>query len=151
MASVMDSDGNDFSVAWVNRLTHRVPNSEGASKLKNLCDSRNNAAIKEYFEKNQSDKNLANLFQFVVLRLTCNNDADTLRVVLDFGKSSLRAAELAVPWTEVNTNLKVPMMPWKEVEEEDEEEVPSGENMCFSRNPIMVASQQVADYSTQHI
>ena len=52
---------------------------------------------------------------------------------------------------EVNTNLKVPMMPWKEVEEEEEEEAPSGENMCFSRNPIMVASQQVADYSTQHI
>ena len=43
-------------------------------------------------------------------------------------------------------------MPWKEVEEEEEEEeVPPGENMCFSRNPIMVASQQVADYSTQHI
>ena len=35
------------------------------------------------------------------------------------------------------------MMPWKEVEEEEEEEAPSGENMCFSRNPIMVASQQV--------
>jgi len=126
----MDSDVNEFSVAWHNRLAYDRPGSslklnisdDETTKLKELCDSRENKEIMEYFksEENALKTNAADLFHFAVLQLTCNDDPESLKEVLEFGQK----------WPE----LKVQ---WKE-----EKDVLSTEDPCLSRNPIMIASQQ---------
>ena len=123
----MDSDVNEFSVAWHNRLAYDRPtiaklkiSDEEITKLKELCDSRNNEGITEFFE---SKENAADLFHFAVLQLTCNDDPESLEEVLDFGQNQTPKLEFQ----------------WKE-----EKDVLSTEDPCLSRNPIMIASQQVA-------
>ena len=107
------------------RLTHDIPDDE-TSELKALCDKRNNARITEYFKSKDDSTalktNAADLFHFAVLQLTCNNDPDSLEEVLDFGQR--QTPKLEVQWKEV-------------------EDVLSTDDPCLSRNPIMIASQQV--------
>ena len=124
---IMDSDVNEFSVAWHSRLAYDRPtiaklkiSDEEITKLKELCDSRNNAGITEFFK---SKENAADLFHFAVLQLTCNDDPESLEEVLDFGQNQTPKLEFQ----------------WKE-----EKDVLSTEDPCLSRNPIMIASQQVA-------
>ena len=77
---------------------------------------------------NKNPEELVRLFELAVVRLTCNNDAETLDAVLDFGKE----ANLEVSWNE-------------------EEDVLSGENLCFRGNPIMVASQQACFFQASFV
>ena len=111
------------------RLTHDIPDDE-TSELKALCDKRNNARITEYFKSKDDSTalktNAADLFHFAVLQLTCNNDPDSLEEVLDFGQR--QTPKLEVQWKEV-------------------EDVLSTDDPCLSRNPIMIASQQVPFYT----
>ena len=116
----MDSDVNEFGVAQVHRLRHDkdIPDSK-ATELKTLCDERKHSDIIEYLKKEEDGTQLKlDLFHYVVLRLTCNNDHESLKKVLDFGKD----APLKVQWKEVEEVVK---------------------RLSHSRNPIMVASQQV--------
>ena len=107
------------------RLPHDIPDDE-TSELKALCDKRNNARITEYFKSKDDSTALkpyaADLFHFAVLQLTCNIDPDSLEEVLDFGQR--QTPKLEVQWKEV-------------------EDVLSTDDPCLSRNPIMIASQQV--------
>ena len=118
----MDSDVNEFGVAQVHRLRHDddIPDSK-ATELKTLCDERKHSDIIEYLKKEEDGTQLKlDLFHYVVLRLTCNNDNESLKKVLDFGKD-------ASPSLDVQ---------WKEPED-------VVQRHSLSRNPIMVASQQV--------
>ena len=98
----------------VNSLTLN-PACPKASQLKTLLDSRDNRAIIQHLNANQHSEDLADLYHFAVLHLTCNNDPDTLEEVLRWGRTEGLQPQ------------------WKE--EED--------CQC-SENPIMVASQQVS-------
>ena len=116
----MDSDVNEFGVAQVHRLRHdiNIPDSK-ATELKTLCDERKHADIIEILKKEEDGTPLKlNLFHYVVLRLTCNNDHESLKKVLDFGKE----ASLNVQWKDPKDVIQ---------------------SLSLSRNPIMVASQQV--------
>ena len=119
----MDSDVNEFGVAQVHRLRHDtdIPDSK-ASELKTLCDERKHADIIDYLKKEEDGSKLKlDLFHYVVLRLTCNNDHESLKKVLEFGKEAWKNRE---------------RVQWKNREEVIE-------SLSLSRNPIMVASQQV--------
>ena len=116
----MDNDVNGLFLARVNRVSLDAPNSEARNKLKDMCDSRNDTEIVKYFEANKSAADLTDLFHFVVLQLTCNNDPESLAKVLDLGRG--REVKLGVQW-------------------KNEEDVIS--NLSLSGNPIMVASQWV--------
>ena len=116
----MDSDVNEFGVAQVHRLRHdiNIPDSK-ATELKTLCDERKHADIIGYLRKEEDERELKlNLFHYVVLRLTCNNDHESLKKVLDFGKEE----SLNVQWKDPENVIQ---------------------SLSLSRNPIMVASQQV--------
>ena len=112
---IMSSDVKEFALASFNRVNSLTlnPSCPKASQLKTLLDSRDNRAIIQHFNENQQSEDLADLYHFAVLHLTCNNDSDTLADVLRWGKNS-------------SVHLQ-----WKE--EED---------ILFDDNPIMVASQQ---------
>ena len=107
------------------RLTHDIPDDE-TSELKALCDKRNNEGIMEFFKSKENASALkekaADLFHFAVLQLTFNDDHESLEEVLDFGQR--QTPKLEVQW-------------------KDEKDVLSTEDPCLSRNPIMIASQQV--------
>ena len=116
----------EFSLAWINRSSHdeKAINYEEATKLKQLCDSRDRVAVQDYMTnlKNlKSAEELVRLFEIAVVRLTCSNDFETLDVVLDFDKE----ANIGVQWSE-------------------EEDILSGENLSFRGNPIMAAIQQAS-------
>ena len=127
---MMGSDVNEFALGWVNRLTHDMPgsslNDDETSELKALCDKRNNEGIMEFFKSKENASALkekaADLFHFAVLQLTFNDDHESLEEVLDFGQR--QTPKLEVQW-------------------KDEKDVLSTEDPCLSRNPIMIASQQV--------
>ena len=83
----------EFSLAWINQSSfdEEAHNDGEAAKLKHLCDSRDNSAIQDYLKDLRSNKNpkeLVRLFELAVVRLSCNNDAETLDAVLDFGKEA---------------------------------------------------------------
>ena len=111
----MSSDVKEFALASFNRVNSIAlnPSCPKTSQLKTLLDTRDNRAIIRHFNENQHSEDLADLYHFAVLHLTCNNDADTLADVLQWGRDS-------------SVHLQ-----WKE--EED---------VLFDDNPIMVASQQ---------
>jgi len=111
----MNSDVREFALASFNRVNSLTlnPSCPKASQLKTLLDSRDNRAIIQHLNENQQSDDLADLYHFAVLHLTCNNDSDTLADVLRWGKNS-------------SVHLQ-----WKE-----EEDILSDEN------PITVASQQ---------
>jgi len=126
----MDMDVNEFSDAW---LTRRALDTRGSAlklnisddettKLKELCDSRDNKEVIEYLmsKENVLKNNAADLFNFAVFKLTCNDDPESLKELLEFGQK----------WPKLEVQ-------WKE-----EKDVLSTEDPCLSRNPIMIASQQ---------
>ena len=116
----MSSDVKEFSLALFNRVNSLTlnPLCPKASHLKTLLDSRDNRAIIQHFKDNQNDKDLADLYHFAVLHLTCNNDSDTLADVLRWGKEQPADSSVHIRWKE----------------EED--------LLSADENPIMVASQQ---------
>ena len=97
--------------------------------LDNHVDSRDNSAIPEFLANVEDVNDRAYLFQSAVLKLTCNNDWDTLGAVLKYGESD-------------KENLDVQ---WIKVEEDNANtrEVP-----CMKkegrRNPLIVASEQAS-------
>ena len=90
-------------------------------------DSRDNSAIPEFLANVEDVNDRAYLFQSAVLKLTCNNDWDTLGAVLKYGESD-------------KENLDVQ---WIKVEEDNTRKVP-----CMKeegrRNPLIVASEQAS-------
>ena len=118
----------EFSLVWFNESSYdeEANNDKEAAKVKVLCDSRDNAAaiLKDLkdLKKNMIGEEFVRLFERAVVWLTCNNDAETLDAVLDFG----REAKLGVSWKK-------------------EKDVFSRENL--RGNPIMVASQQACVFS----
>ena len=113
----MSSDVKEFALASFNRVNSIAlnPSCPKTSQLKTLLDTRDNRAIIQHFNENQHSEDLADLYHFAVLHLTCNNDPDTLEEVLRWGRTEGLQPQ------------------WKE--EED---------FQCSENPIMVASQQVS-------
>ena len=135
---IMDMDVNEFSDAW---LTRRALDTRGSAlklnisddettKLKELCDSRDNKEVIEYLmsKENVLKNNAADLFNFAVFKLTCNDDPESLKELLEFGQK----------WPKLEVQ-------WKE-----EKDVLSTEDPCLSRNPIMIASQQVTLEKKSH-
>ena len=106
--------------------THEETTKQSYAELKALCDKRNNEGILEFFKSKEDASVLkakaADFFHFAVLQLTCNDDHESLEEVLDFGQQQTPAWEPQ----------------WKE-----EKDVLSIEDPSLSRNPIMIASQQV--------
>ena len=115
---------------------------ESEEKLAQHVKSRDNTTILEFLD-NVNDNDRASLFQSAVLKLTCNNDADTLGAVLDYGKEKT----LDVQWTEDDKGKEKKLdVQWTEVDEgkkksQDFEEWLKEEGR---RNPIMVASEQAS-------
>merc|ERR1719500_2165600 len=99
---------------------------ESEETLSQHVQSRDNTTILEFLDNVKDINDRASLFQLAVLKLTCNNDADTLGAVLDYGKEK----KLDVQWTEVDEGKK---------KSQDFEEWLKEEGR---RNPIMVASEQ---------
>ena len=121
----MSSDVKEFALALFNRVNSLTlnPLCPKAGQLKTLLDSRDNRAIIQHFNENQNSEDLADLYHFAVLHLTCNNDSDTLADVLRWGKQQPAESSVHIQWKE----------------EED---------ILFDDNPIMVASQQESDISS---
>ena len=115
----MSSDVKEFALALFNRVNSLTlnPLCPKAGQLKRLLDSRDNRAIIRHLRENENSEDVADLFHFAVLHLTCNNDSDTLADVLCWGKGQPADSSVHIQW-------------------KDEEDV------LFDDNPIMVASQQ---------
>ena len=100
---------------------------ESEETLDKHVDSRDNSAIPKFLASVENIIDRALLFQSAVLKLTCNDDWDTLGAVLKYGESD-------------KENLDVQ---WIKVEEDNANtrEVP-----CMKkegrRNPLIVASEQ---------
>ena len=110
---------------------------ESEETLAEHVKSRDNAAILEFL-KNVEDINRASLFQSAVLKLTCNNDAETLDAVLKYGKEKKLDGQLQ--WTKVKVEVdkgkkKSQDFQWLKKELSGEE---------GKRNPIIVASEQAS-------
>ena len=100
---------------------------ESEETLGKHVESRDNTTILEFLDNVEDIKDRALLFQSAVLKLTCNNDEDTLGAVLDYGKEK----KLDVPWIEVEYG-KEKTPDFQFLKEEGR------------RNPIIVASEQAS-------
>ena len=100
---------------------------ESEETLGKHVESRDNTTIIEFLENVKDIENRTHLFQSAVLKLTCNNDRDTLGAVLDYGKEK----NLDVQWIKVEEGKeKNPDFQWMRDE--------------GRRNPIIVASEQAS-------
>ena len=119
---IMSSDVKEFALASFNRVNSLTlnPSCPKASQLKTLLDSRDNRAIIQHLNEHQQSEDLADLYHFAVLHLTCNNDSDTLADVLRWGKQQSAESGIHIQWKEE-------------------------ENILSDENPITVASQQESD------
>ena len=103
---------------------------ESEETLGKHVESRDNTTILEFLDNVKDIENRAYLFQSAVLKLTCNNDEDTLGAVLDYGKEK----KLDVQWINVEEGQeKNPGFQWMKEE--------------GRRNPIIVASEQASLFS----
>ena len=103
---------------------------ESEKALDDLVGSRDNTKIREFLV-NANEDIRASLFESAVLKLTCNNDADTLGAVLDYGKKN----ELDVDWTKVKVTVDKGKMKAEDFQWMEEE---------GRGNPIIVASEQAS-------
>ena len=99
---------------------------ESEKTLADHVEARDNAALLEFL-KNANDDIRASLFQSAVLKLTCNNDAETLGAVLKYGKEK----KLDVKLMEAD-KCKKNSLDFQWLEEEGR------------RNPIIIASEQAS-------
>ena len=100
---------------------------ESEETLGKHVESRDNTTILEFLDNVNDIENRVHLFQSAVLKLTCNNDEDTLGAVLDYGKEK----KLDVQWITVEEGKeKNPDFQWMRDE--------------GRRNPIIVASEQAS-------
>ena len=100
---------------------------ESEETLGKHVESRDNTTIVEFLDNVKDIENRTHLFQSAVLKLTCNNDRDTLGAVLDYGKEK----NLGVQWIKVEEGKeKNPDFQWMRDE--------------GRRNPIIVASEQAS-------
>ena len=116
--------------------------SEDRLRLAEHVESRDNAAILDFLKNVEDINDRASLFQSAVLKLTCNNDAETLGAVLDYGKDF---KELKVQWTEIEIDKdkkKSKDFEWLKKELSGEEGQGKGKERA--RNPIIVASEQAS-------
>ena len=116
--------------------------SEDRLRLAEHVESRDNAAILDFLKNVEDINDRASLFQSAVLKLTCNNDAETLGAVLDYGKDF---KELNVQWTEIEIDKdkkKSKDFEWLKKELSGEEGQGKGKERA--RNPIIVASEQAS-------
>ena len=105
--------------------------SEDRLRLAEHVESRDNAAILDFLKNVEDINDRASLFQSAVLKLTCNNDAETLGAVLDYGKKN----ELDVDWTKVKVTVDKGKMKAEDFQWMEEE---------GRGNPIIVASEQAS-------
>ena len=98
--------------------------------LDNHVDSRDNSAIPEFLANVEDVNDRAYLFQSAVLKLTCNNDWDTLGAVLKDGETD-KENLMKNQWINVGED--------KEKTPEDKEKTPEGRT-----NPIIIASEQAS-------
>ena len=100
---------------------------ESEETLGKHVESRDNTTILEFLDNVKDIENRVHLFQSAVLKLTCNNDEDTLGAVLEYG----REKKLDVQWITVEEGKKKnPDFQWMRDE--------------GRRNPIIVASEQAS-------
>lgn len=104
---------------------------ESEETLSQHVQSRDNTTILEFLDNVKDIDDRAYLFQSAVLKLTCNNDEDTLGAVLDYGKEK----KLDVKWIEVDEGKKK-CQDYQWLKEEGR------------RNPIIVASEQASFHHT---
>merc|ERR1719458_730728 len=77
--------------------------SEDRLRLAEHVESRDNAAILDFLKNVEDINDRASLFQSAVLKLTCNNDAETLDAVLKYGKEKELDGQLQ--WTKVEVEV----------------------------------------------
>ena len=102
---------------------------ESEETLDKHVGSRDNRAIPEFLASVENIDDRAKLFRSAVLKLTCNNDWDTLDAVLKYGEGDKK--NLGVQWITVGEEKeKTPEVQWMKDE--------------GRKNPIIIASEQAS-------
>merc|ERR1712210_34718 len=86
LPETMPEEASDFAAATVKRFKLDKLTNEKKS-LKELLEKRDNEEVLQHL-KATGDKREEN-YRYAVLQLTCNNDHDTLKAVLDYGEKNL--------------------------------------------------------------
>merc|ERR1712107_281488 len=81
-SKTMPEEASDFAQANVRRFKLDV-NKDAEQTLKKVLERRNNEEVVQHLE---AAGNKPENYQYAVLQLTCNNDHNTLKSVLEYGE-----------------------------------------------------------------